>query len=344
MTEVKHVKELLNRVERMDLNTPDVLLLSGNDPDLLNPFLVRLKKVLKKGVGEFEQTTLSGEPGDADLFLSEAFNIPLFAPYRLFVIHHGQELFKNRTETDFITKLPDRTLIVIQYDGIPSKGFLKPFGERLTHLVSRDIYPEQIVPRIHELAHKKGLSLNDDAVYEIRERIEPREGAIEIALERLKDSLPEERHHKITVEEVEEIIFPNIGMNAIQLVNALFANDRVDAERELANYHRDDNLFGVMKLMLNRADEIRLYAIGKKLAMNDRELLKLLDHAAKPPFVQKRILDRLSTEYRRFKNEKLERVYGMLIALNREFRTQVPPKEQMMIFQIHILDVFFPRS
>jgi len=349
MADKKGLKDLYSHIERMDLNQPDILLLSGPDPDVLEGVLEKIRKRLNKDIGEYETTSFSGEPGDDALFLNEIFNIPLFAVYRLIIVRQAQDTFKisgtgsgglKHLEAEF-KKLPDRTFIVMLYAGSPPAGFLKIFSNRLYHHAAREIYPNQLPLVIMETAHKLGISLLEDAVNEIRERVEPREGAISLALHRLKDALPPERHHKITLEEVREIIFPNLGMNAFALIDSLFAEDRMDCERELTNYNESsDNIFGILKLMLNRTDEIRKYRVGKELSMNSSELIELLGLKNRPPFVQKKILERLTGESRRFNTERLNKIYDFLIFIQIEFKSTIPAKEQMKIFQMHIQELF----
>jgi DNA polymerase III delta subunit len=350
MSDLKSLKEIHAAIDHADLATPPIFLISGTDADIADGLIARIKKRLHKEIGEFETTIYSGETGDNALFQSEAFNIPLFSPYRLLIVRHAQEVLRPTVQSKesselfrrSVETLPDRTLILMQYDGIPGKEFLKIFATRLSHYAPRDLYPNQIPMAILEAAKKKGLSLNDDAVRELRERIEPREGAIDIAMQRLRDALTEERHHKITVEEVREIIFPNAGMKSFELIDSLFEGNRANVERELVRYNpNEDNLFALMKLILNRADEIRRYSIGRGQSMNPDELIELLGLKGRPPFVQKKILERLSHEFRRFGQQRIERIYGALIELQREFRSQVPQREQMPIFQMKLFDLFF---
>ena len=352
MTEKKGLKHLFSCIDKTDINQPELIFISGNDPDLLESVLDRIRKRLSKEIGKFETTSLSGEPGDDALFLNEVFNISLFGEYRLIIVRQAQETFKQwmnpnqqkRLKSDF-QNLPERTWVLMQFTGQPTEGFLKIFGERLLHHKPTEIYPNQLPLVIMETAHKMGLSLQEEAINEIRERVEPREGAVTLALHRLKDSLPADRHTGITLEEVREIIFPNLGMNVFALIDALFAEDRMDSERELSHFNEaSDNIFGILKLLLNRTDEIRKFRIGKKMNMNQSEMLELLGLKNRPPFIQKKILERLSGESRRFNSERLKRIYDLLISIQIEFKSVIPGKKQMSILQFHLLEIFLQQA
>ncbi|MDH5654419.1 MAG: hypothetical protein OEZ34_00805 [Spirochaetia bacterium] len=348
MADKKGLKNLYSHIDRMDINQPDILFLSGNDPDILEGILEKVRKRLNKEVGEYETTSFSGEPGDDSLLFNEIFNIPLFGVYRLIVVRQCQEIFKQMISGNGLKLLkenfkniPDRTLMVMLFSGIPAEGFVKAFGEKLYHHKALEIYPNQLPMFIMETAHKLGLSLQEEALNEIRERVEPKEGAVSLALQRLKDNLPQERHHKITVQEVRDIIFPNLGMNAFALIDALFSEDRMDSERELTNFNESsDNLFGILKLILNRTDEIRKFRTGKKLNMNNIEMIDLLGLKNRPAFVQKKILERLTGESRRFNTKRLDRIYDFLISIQMEFKSAIPARQQMKIFQVYLLEIF----
>ena len=164
----------------------------------------------------------------------------------------------------------------------------------------------------------------------------------ESALERLKNALPQEKHRNIGSEEVREILFPNVGYNPFTLVDALFRQDHASVRRELIRFHPPaDSLLVVLKLLLNRANEIRKATVGRGMGMSDADLVGLLGLKSRHPFVQKKILQRLHDEILRFPPEHLTNVYDFLVTLEKEFRRNVPPEMQMTVFQQGILPVFF---
>ena len=347
----KGLKSLYGHVDGMDLEKPDIILLSGNDPDIMEGVLEKIKKRLDKERGNFELFSFSGVPGDEMLFYEEIFNAPLFSPYRLIILRQARELFKNiskeqsaRLQTE-MEKLPDNTLIVIYYSGEPPASFVKIFNKRIFHHTSKEIYSNQLPVFILETAHRLNISLTEEALHELRERVEPREGAISLALHRLKDILPKEKHHNIGISEVREIVFLNTGMNSFNLVDSLFSGDRMDSERELSHYNEhSDNIFGLLKLILNRTDEIRKFRSGKEMRMNNEEMIVHLGLKNRPPFIQKKILERLSRESRTFVSSRLTDIYNFLIDVQKEYKSQVPQKEHMKVFQIKMQEVFLQKE
>ena len=328
-----------------------VVLVSGSDLEAFDAVLARVKKILGKKIGTFETSGVSGEPGDHLRLHEEIFNIPLFSPFRLILVRQAAEVFRpvlaNKSSLaviaeDFQERLPDRTWILIQYEGAPPKKLEKALGPTLLHLSTRDLYPNQIMDGIRRAATAQGLNLSEEALHELRERLEPRSGAIEQALKRLKERLPEKTHEHVSALDIRDSLFPNPGYNPFELVDAVYRGDFQATERELVRFNGvTDNLFAVLKLMLNRADEIRRATIGKNMGMSENELVELLELQTRPPFVRKKILQRLSFEAPRFDSGRLERVYELLLSMQKDFRGVVPHARQPLYFQERIREVFF---
>lgn len=332
-----------------DLNAPEVILVSGSDVSVFPGAVDLVRRQLEKKIGGFEATTFSGEPGDDQRLQEELFNIPLFAPYRLVIVRQGQEVLRPFTQSktaaaalqEEFARLPDRTLVMIEYDGEPSAGLLKVFGERLHRYHSRELYSNQVLDVITGLSKRVGLHLNEEALHELKEKVEPRSGIIELALQRLKERLGPERK-EVTVADVREVLFPHPGMNVFALVDALFARDHRTVERELGHFNPpEDSFFVIFKLILNRANEIRRAAVARSHGTRDDELVKLLNLKGRPPFIQKKILSRLQNEVPRFWPERIGRVYDFLIELQTDFRFTVPVSHQRQVFQERILPLFF---
>ena len=127
----------------------------------------------------------------------------------------------------------------------------------------------------------------------------------------------------------------------------MFSLDHRTVERELNRFHSGvDNFFSILKLILNRTDEIRKARTAIGMGMNESELIDFLGLKNRPPFIQKKIAGRLKVEVNTFTPEKLEQIYDMLIQLQNEFRSNAPIHRQNLIFQRHMSDVFFaaPRA
>ena len=348
--EIKDNAALYKQLEKIDLNQPEVLIISGTDASVFDIILGKLKTRLLKSIGEFETTIFSGEPGDTARFQEDLFNIPMFSPYRLFVIRQASEVFKpvlaDKQSTtifsDDMSRLPDRTFLALQYDGPPPKKLLNIFGKRYINFLTRDLFSNQIPDVIRDAAKKLGLALDDEAMYEIRERVEPKTGSIEQALRKLKDFLPESKHKSVNGEITREILFPNPGYNPFELVDSLFIGDFRSFEREFIKFNPAvDNLFVVLKLILNRVDEIRRAAAARSQNMSESEMLDLLGLKNRPPFIQKKIIRRLQNEVRSFNSGRLVKIYDFLIDIQKDFRSNTPGNKQPLLFQERVLEVFF---
>jgi len=348
--EIKDHAAFFKYLASMELETPPVVIISGSDTGILDSAMDQIKNRLHKEIGPFETTVFSGEPGDSERFHRELFNIPLFAPYRFIVVRHGDELFsalgalsKNNAglKADF-ARIPDRTLLLIEHPGTATKSLLSLFPDRCAHFATRELYANQVPDVIRAMAKKAGIHLDEDAVSEIRDRVEPKTAAIESAIARLADLHPDDKKHAITTINVRDVLFPSPGCNSFALVDALYARDHDTVERELIRFNpQTDNFFGIFKLILNRANEIRLASTGKAMSMSDEELIDLLELKSRPPFVQKKILVRLADEMKKFGPGRLTKIYDFLISIQKDYRTNVGLPQQNLYFQERILEVFF---
>lgn len=339
-------------LDRMDLENPDVALISGADIEAADAVLERIRKRLVKEIGQYETVIFSAEPGEDARLQAEIFNIPLFSPYRLLIVRQAEEVLKAalaskgryaQLEQDF-QHLPGRTLIVLVYDGNPPQKLIKLFRGRLIQLSTRELYGNQALDALRSAAKRLHLHLSEDALHALRESVEPRHGAIESALTRLRDmqAHPED---PIGVEQVREALFPAQGANSFALVDALFQLDHEGVRRELLKFNPAvDSYFGLLKLILNRTDEIRRAAIAARMGMADSELIDFLDLKNRPPFIQKKIAARLKSEINRFNAEDLDRIYDFLIEIQKDFRSGAPLHRQGLVFQERILETFFAHS
>ena len=352
--EIKDLAIFHRALDEMKLEEPEVVLVSGSDTGVVDRVLERLRTRLRKEEGAFESVVFSGEPGDEVRLHEEVCNIPLFSPYRLIIVRAGEELFRTVLaqkaraavyKRDF-AHIPDRTLLVIAHAGAPTKSLLSLFGDRILHLVTRDLYPNQVQDQIRAVAARLHLRLDEEAMHALRESLDPRQSGVEAALQRLKAVLtPEELQRSVPVTRVREILFPSQGWDSFVLVDALFALDHRTLQRELLRFNPgNDSFLAILKLMLNRANEIRMARAGRDLGMNDEELLEFLDLKNRHPFVKKKILQRLGGELANISDQQLGAIYQLLVQLHRDFRGVVPVSNHKRIFEERALEVFFLRS
>lgn len=353
--EVKDLPGFQKHLDKLPLEAPGVVMISGSDPAVADSQIERLRQRLYKEIGEFETLLFSGETGDDHRFIEEIANVPLFAPYRLIIVRQAEELFRVPLQSksqhagyvSAFAQAPQRTAIFLVYSGSAPQKLVKLFqGCGLLHLATRDLFSNQILDQIRAAAKRLQLNLGEDAVHLLRESVDPKSGAIEQVLQRLRDHMPpEDREAPVKLDAIREVLFPGQGINAFTLVDGLFALDQRGVERELIRFNpASDNFFSVLKIMLNRTDEIRKARTGIGMGMQDNELIDFLGLKSRPPFIQKKILSRLKMEVNTFKPRRLEMIYEMLINIQNEFRSNVPPTRQNLIFQRYTSDIFFSNS
>ncbi len=355
--ELKDIASYQKSLDKLDLENPPVLMVSGTDPGAAERLTERLRGRLRKEVGQYETLIFSGEQGDDERFLEEIANVPLFSPYRLILIRQAEELFKGALQSkaqqsafeQAFSQAAARTLVFLVYEGSPPQKLVKILHgadkerDGLLHLVTRDLFSNQILDQIRHAAKRSQLNLSEEAVHLMREHLEPRAGVIERTLQRLNDMLSEQqRANVIGVDEVREVLFPGQGANSFALVDALFALDQPTVQRELVRWNPNhDSFFSVLKLMLMRADEIRKARIGIGMSMNDAELIDFLGLKSRHPYVQKKVLSRVKMEVNTFTPQRLTDIYEFLIQIQHDFRSNVSVHRHNLIFQERISRVFF---
>lgn len=344
-SDIKNFQDLTAQLGKMDLIQPPVIIVSGEDADVFDMALDRVRAQIKTSGEELETTVLSGEAGDDARLMQELLNIPLFAPYRLFVVRQAADVLKSLMtgKKAALSALPDRTLLMLDYHGKLPAGVGKLFANSsILHLATRDLYENRVFEAIVSAEKRLGLKLSEDARQLLHNSVEKREGAVDRTLQRLKDQLPRTKWGSIEVGDVREILLPDVSFRIFDLVDALFARDMNVVSRELARFqHNSDSFFAVLKVMLSRADEIRRAAICRKMGMNDAQLAEQIGIKNRPPFVQKRILARLHQELALYDSVRLQKVYQLLIDLQFEFRSRVPPQRHVLVFSQRTLQLFF---
>lgn len=347
--EVKDLKQFYQKLSQLDPQNPPVVLVSGTDESIFDEILKKLESKMQSL--EPVITTFSGEPGDGERFLEEVFNIPLFSPYRMIVFRHAEgvlpALFSRDSSRDSyqtdLSSRPEGTLLVIQHEGAVGKALQKSLGSKTLHYVSRDIFAEKLEQTIEQLAHSAGLILSQEALYEIKERTPPRTGALQSALQRLKDLLPADKHKSVSLEDVREVLFPRVGWNLFRLVDSLFSGDVIAYRAEIQSYNvSTDSFLSLLSQILRRANEIRHYRLGASMSMRPAEMAQFLGIQGRHEFVQKKIMQQRDQEKNRFSNERLEKIYDFLVDAGESFRSNVRLEHQKSYFDFKAMEIFFP--
>ncbi|MEQ8352938.1 MAG: hypothetical protein RH862_15730 [Leptospiraceae bacterium] len=346
--EIKDLKQFYQQLSKLDPQNPPVVLVSGSDESIFDSVIEKLES--KMAPLEAVVTTFSGEPGDGERFLEELFNIPLFSPYRIIVFRHADQtlpamLAKESKRDSYQTDLsarPEATLLVLQYEGTPGKGFLKSLGSQVLHYVSRDIFAEKLEQTIEQMAHAVGLILTEEALHEIKDRTPPRTGALQSALQRLKDLIPPEKRKSVSLEDVRDVLFPRVGWNLFRIVDSLFAGDVTAYRAELQSYNAStDSFLSLLSQILRRVNELRHYRLGASMSMKPAEMASFLGIQGRHEFVQKKILQQRDVEKNRFSPERLERIYDFLVDAGEAFRSNVRPEHHKSYFDFQAMELFF---
>jgi DNA polymerase III delta subunit len=343
--QVKDSHELLAKLRGIDITLPPVILVSGSDPSIFDHTVDFIRSQLLKHE-TVEITLLTGEQEDAAVLVAAAFNLPLFSPYRLFIVKNAEPIFRyilsdeRSPDQQNFSSLPERTMLAFYLAGEPSKAMLRLFGDRLLHLHTKNLFAENMEEAIRRTARHLRLPLTEEALLEIRERLPPREGAVQDALKRIKEMHAE--NQPVTLEEVRDILFPKAGWDMFRLVDACFTGDIHTFSREMMKYSPpEDNFLAVLKQLLNRTDELRRYRICRAHNLSPDETLVILGLKNRHPFIQKKALKRLSEESQRFGAERLERMYEVITETSSAFRLNVPPDHQAVFFEKKVMDIFF---
>ncbi|MBW7856984.1 MAG: hypothetical protein H3C43_01465 [Leptonema sp. (in: Bacteria)] len=343
--QLKDSQELFSKLKQVDLILPPIVIISGPDNSLFDQVNAFIQNSLLKHES-VQVVVLTGEPNDSESLFGEIFNMPLFAPYRFFVIKNAAPIFKYLTASDRdayqqdFSKIAERTLLLMYSEVEPTKAALKPFGNRLLHLSTKNLFAENIESTIRRFANQLRLSLTEEAMSEIRERIPTREGAIIEALQRLKEMSSSDQ--PLRVEFVRDILFPKAGWDMFRLSDACFLGDTYTFSREIMNYNPpEDNFLALLRVLLNRTDELRKYRICRKLNLSQDETTTIVGIKNRHPFLQKKILQRLSSESQRYNRDRIEQLYQSIVDTSSAFRLTVPIEKQSVFFQKKAIDMFF---
>lgn len=346
--ELKERTDLFERIERTPIESPELFLISGEDAETFDRALDRIKARILQHNPDCQAAIFGNEPDDDVRFLTEIENVPLFAPYRLVILRDSgavlQKILKQSLTRanlkHFLQSRPDRTWIVMQFQGKPGAEFLDTVAHHAVHFAARDLYPEQVLDFIRSTARTAHLQLSEDAVVEIRDRILSRPGALERAVRRVKDSLPDGQK-SADLAFVQEVLFPYPGWNITALVDALFSGDQSRFFAECQRRDPSEDFARVLKAILNRTDEVRKARLCMDQGLPSKDLLELTGHGWKHPFVQKKILSRLHYETNRFGPEQILAILEGLKTLFVRIRSGTGRSEQEILFTESMSRLFF---
>lgn len=329
---------------------PRFLLLSGQDMELGELIIRDIKKHLQNELGSYELLVFSHESQESMRLHSELANAPLFSLYRFILVRKAEEILKEvfsstaraKAFSETLKKTPARTLILFLYAGAPKVQILKLLESQdfFMHFVSAKIYADQLEGVLKRALQQRKWKLAPEAFHFLLENIDSKTGSIEHVLDALE--LFAKEREEVSMEEVRSVLFPDRGWDPFILLDALFSGDRKQLLSQYKRFHPGiDNFFVLLKLLLGRMDEIRKARIAYGQNMNDAEMLSFLGLKSRPPFIQKKILRRLRFESPRFTESLQLQFYDFLIAMQKNFRSQVPLAKQSLIFQEAALRFFF---
>ena len=92
--EFKDLPGFHKHLDKLDLESPGVMMVSGSDVAAADGIIDRFRHRLRKEIGQYETILFSGESGDDLRFIEEIANVPLFSPYRFILVRQGDELFR----------------------------------------------------------------------------------------------------------------------------------------------------------------------------------------------------------------------------------------------------------
>jgi hypothetical protein len=346
--ELKDRAALFERIDKTPVDAPELFIVSGDDAETFDQALDRIKaRILSHGAG-CHVAVFGNEPDDDTKFITEIENVPLFAPYRLIILRDAQQVLAKTLKQSltranlkhFIAGRPDRTWIVLHYEGKPGQEFLDTVGSHAVHFAARDLFPEQIIEFIRNAARAVHLQLSDDAIIEIRDRVLPRPGSLERAVLRVKESLPA-GHKSAALAFVQEVLFPYPGWNINVLVDSLFAADQGRFFAECQRRDPAEDFARVLKAILNRTDEIRRARVCFDQGLPSKDILELTGNAWKHAFVQKKILSRLRFETEQFSHPRILAILEGLETLFIRIRSGASRPEQEILFTETMARLFF---
>lgn len=346
--ELKDRPALFERIDKTPLDAPELFIVSGEDAETFDQALDRIKARILSHGGGCHVAVFGNEPDDDTRFITEIENVPLFAPYRLIILRDAQQVLSKTLKQGllranlkhFIAGRPDRTWIVLHYEGKPGAEFLDTVGHHAVHFAARDLYPEQIIEFIRSTARSVQLALSEDAIIEIRDRVLPRPGSLERAVLRVKESLPPGQK-SADLGFVQDVLFPYPGWNINVLVDSLFAADQGRFFAECQRRDPSEDFARIQKAILNRTDEIRRARVCFDQGLPSKDILELTGNGWKHAFIQKKVLSRLRYETEQFGHARLLGILEGLETLFIRFRSGASRSEQEILFTETMARLFF---
>ncbi len=353
----KDLDAFYRALKSLDLEQAHVMLVSGEDAALGDHISKGLQKHLKTRIGAYEHIVFSNETEEIERLHVEIANRPLFPSYRFLLVCQCEAIFHNfHTHTNKamnftrdLALLSARTFVLFLYQGKAPQHFVRMIAPHI-HFLASKLYPEQKERTLREALRKRSIDLSQEALYYLLENLELGKGSIEQVLDRIeslwksKDGMQQAGTKKtIGLQELRFILSSPTGWEPFLFVDALFASKLKEILRQYKLFvPSTDNFFALMKLILLRINEIRMAHISYAQSMSEQERIQFLTLQAKPPFIQKKILDRLRKEVPRFDSDRQIQVYDFLLEMQKQFRSHVPIHKQMLIFQQKSLQLFCP--
>ena len=345
--EIKDLNLFLRYCSQMDWQRPKVLIVSGQDIDLANPVIIQIKNKLEQIAKNYELISFTNEPQEAQRLELELANVPLFSTYRFLLVRQAEDIFKElvlskmrlQAITNDIKNLPVCTLLLILYTGAPPRRFLNIFSEDSLHLITNKLYANKIEAVLESTLRQHKIKLSQEAFYFLLENVAAKTGAIEQAIGRLK--FFDKSNAELGIDDLRSVFFPSQGWDPFALVDALFIRDLKAIILQFKRYNAStDSFFVLVKLLLRRVDEIRMAQIAYEQRLSEKELIFLLGIGTRPPFIQKKILTRLRSETINFDENRRLKIYELLIAIQKDFRSFVPIARHLEYFQEASLRLF----
>ncbi len=347
--------DLLTSLEK-SFPHPSLVLVTGSDSAMAAYCAKAIKSFLqqKSETQNFEQIVFSpDEP--LERFLFELENQPIFANPRLLLIYDGTAIFQElkgskKKKAQFETSLrlaPQNLIILFSIPGKLSASNLTLFDatSHTFHLITKPLYENQVHRSLIQSIKEHKIELTEEAWGALRAVQDHRKSSHLKIANRLKEIYAQKiPNQAISKEEIQTLFTPEEAMNMFNFVDYLFAGNFDTTQQELTRYNPKENSFMVvLKLILNRLNEIRKFDCAQQMGYSDSEMKKLLSISHLPPFIQKRILTRSHGIINRIPLQKQLKLYEILLQTQISFRTNFPQGEQLQFFRCQILPFFFER-
>ena len=370
--EVKNSADLARALTGLKLHQSSVVIYSGNDAQLGNILKELLQDKIKKTsvIPEYEQIIFANEKDEYTRLQSELENIPLFHSYRLLIVKQAEEVLRPLTQSrnpKFIHKFQDNikniaphSLVLFLYNGQPGRKLLQELksAPQMLHLYASRLYANQLEGHLKTILNNYKLRLEPETFFFLLERVSHTRGGMEEIARRLgllytkqaqgsaQQSKPTATFQNISLAQVQSILQSRTAWDPFLLVDSLFAERKQGVLTEYKNFSESagNNFFAVLKLIQKRLNDIRFARIGFKYNLGRAEIMKLVKLHKRHPYFQEKTLQRLRDEAERFDEERLVQIYRFTIDMFYRLRSNIPAKQQALVFGYMSYRVFFRKT